>query len=148
MASCWDKGFHTIAPLSDACICYVAKYVIKKATGQMSDEWYAGRKPEFGIGSKGIARQWYDSYHDDLWSKDYFRWGDRFKKCRPVRYFEKILEKSDFQRLTDIKEERILRHLHDRKEVFDKDEVMRRALDEQAQAHNYKIFSSARHQNF
>lgn len=145
VAQCWDKGYHTIAPLSDACICYVAKYVIKKATGPQSDTWYSGRRPEFGIGSKGIARDWYLSCSEDLWSKDFFRWGDRFKKCRPVRYFEKILEKNDFDRLTSIKEERIFRHLHDRKEVFDRDERLRRAQDEIALAHNYQIFAASRH---
>lgn len=145
VARCWPNGFHTIAPLSDACICYVAKYVIKKATGKASDEWYAGRRPEFGIGSKGIARDWYDRYSEDLWAHDHFRWGDRFKRCRPVRYFERILEKNDFDRLTNIKMERIFRHVHDRKEVYDKNEVMRRHLDELAAAHNYKLFSQARH---
>lgn len=148
VAKCWDKGYHTIAPLSDACICYVAKYVIKKATGLQADDYYGGRRPEFGIGSKGIAREYYDQYYDDLWDKDYLRWGDRFKKCRPFRYYEKILEKNDFQRLTNLKDERILHHINDRKEVFDKDEVMRRRLDEQAQAHNYKIFAAARHTQF
>lgn len=148
VAKCWDKGFHTIAPLSDACICYVAKYVIKKATGKASDEWYAGRRPEFGIGSKGIAREFYDKYSEDVWSKDYLRWGDRFKKCRPFRYFEKILEKNDFQRLTNLKMERILHHLHDRKEVFDPQEKLRRKLDERAMAHNFKLFEQARHTEF
>lgn len=147
VARCWDKGFHTIAPLSDACICYVAKYVIKKATGMLADDYYEGRTPEFGIGSKGIGRAYYDSFSDDMWNKDYLRWGDRFKKCRPFRYYEKILEKNDFSRLTKLKDDRILHHIHDRKEVYDKAEVMRRRLDEQALAHNYKIFAAARHIN-
>lgn len=147
VAKCWDKGFHTIAPLSDACICYVAKYVIKKATGLQAADYYSGRRPEFGIGSKGIARDYYDAYSDDLWARDGLRWGDRFKKCRPFRYYEKILEKDDFDRLTKLKDERILHHINDRKEVWSKEEVMRRKLDEQALAHNYKIFASARHSN-
>lgn len=148
VAKLWDKGFHTIAPLSDACICYVAKYVIKKATGFLADDYYSGRRPEFGIGSKGIGRDYYAAFSEDVWSKDYLRWGDRFKKCRPFRYFEKILEKNDPERLTKLKDDRILHHLNDRKEVFSRDEIMRRRLDEQAAAHNYALFSSARHKSF
>lgn len=147
VAQCWPMGYHTIAPLSDACICYVAKYVIKKAVGRSADDWYAGRLPEFGIGSKGIARAWYDQNHDNMWDKGFFRWGDRFKKCRPVRYYEKILEKNDFDRLTNIKQDRIFRHLWDRKEVFYPGEKMRRQLDERAMAHNYKLFAESRHKS-
>ena len=145
VADCWDKGYHTIAPLSDACICYVAKYVIKKAVGKSADDWYNGRRTEFGIGSKGIAREWYDQYGNDMWSKGYFRWGDRFKKCRPVRYYERILEKNDFDRLQNIKTDRILKHLWDRKEVFDPVEKRKREVDERAMAHNYQLFAQGRH---
>lgn len=76
VAELWPYGYHTIAPLCDACICYVAKYVIKKATGLLADDYYDGRLPEFGIGSKGIGRAYYDAYADGMWSKDYLRWGD------------------------------------------------------------------------
>ena len=144
VAKLWPYGFHRISPLSDSCICYVCKYVIKKLTGPLVRE-YSGRVPEFGIGSKGIARNWYEKFGSDLFDKEFFVWGSKFKRCRPVRYFEKILEKNDFDRLTFYKSGVKMRHIHDRKEVYDREFRTALSNDELAMYHNYSLLSKKRH---
>lgn len=140
----WPYGYHKISPLSDACICYVCKYVIKKLTGPRLAE-YNGRLPEFGIGSKGIARDWYGRYGSEIWSSGYFVWGDRFARCRPVRYFEKILAKCSESDLQLFKERSILKHLHDRKEVFDHEYRLSLRRDEEKMYHDYALYAHKRH---
>lgn len=103
----WGKGFVVVSGLSYATCAYTARYVMKKANRSIDyafmdiepEKTYMSRRP-------GIAYQWYQDH--DVFQYDYFPVPDSSGKKRiyPSRYFEKLLEKDDPDRLKQIKDKR------------------------------------------
>lgn len=56
----WNKGFVTVSPVTEYRVNYVAKYLLKKITGEMAKEYYGSRLPEFQLCSRnpGIGYQY------------------------------------------------------------------------------------------
>lgn len=78
--SLWKRGFTTIGGLSRESAQYVARYALKKITGQLQDfaylrtrnEEYWWVHPEFQRMSlkPGIGAKWLDKYHGDIYPSD------------------------------------------------------------------------------
>ena len=47
LSSLWPFGLHSIGEVSFESCAYVARYIMKKVTGDMSESHYHGRKPEY-----------------------------------------------------------------------------------------------------
>ena len=81
---------------------YVARYCVKKITGDQADGHYLGRVPDYITMSlkPGIAHDWIKVNLDDVYPNDrvYVRPG---VTSRPPKYYDKIydLEKKDFARI-------------------------------------------------
>ena len=58
----WLLGYVTVASVNEARCSYVAKYCTKKITGDMAEEHYKGRLPEFCLTSAGIGLEWAKSH--------------------------------------------------------------------------------------
>lgn len=69
----WDKGFNVIGDVTLESCAYVARYVVKKITGERADDHYrvvstdgviVDRVPEFTCMSRrpGVASSWYEQY--------------------------------------------------------------------------------------
>lgn len=113
----WPYGFCTIGDVTFDSAAYVARYVMKKVTGDGLDEliehkhdggsvwlrpyerFHDGEvlevKPEYVTMSRrpGIGKEWFDKYKGDVYPKDYVTVNG--KKMRPPKYYDSQLEDAD-----------------------------------------------------
>lgn len=103
----WDKGFSSIGAVSFESAAYVARYILKKVTGDSAEDHYSGRKPEFITMSRrpGIASDWFDKYYTDVYPKDFVTIKDGVK-CHPPKYYDKLFERNHYEDLKTIKQKR------------------------------------------
>lgn len=113
----WPFGFATIGEVTFESAAYVARYVMKKVTGDAAEEAYlrydgeTGEcttvEPEFCYMSRrpGIGKTWFEKFKQDVYPNDYVVL--RGKKCRPPKYYDKLLEQDDSYALDDIKMARV-----------------------------------------
>lgn len=87
----WGNGFITVGDVTFESAAYVARYVLKKITGDKAAAHYNGRLPEYVTMSRrpGIAFDWFQKYWSDVYPHDYVV--ARGYKCKPPRYYDKCL---------------------------------------------------------
>lgn len=103
----WPHGHAEIGDLTFESAAYVARYIMKKVNGQKADDHYKRTdpetgeiywiQPEFNVMSrggrtgKGLGHAWLLENKNDVYGA-----GDyvvvRGKKCKPPRYYDKILQ--------------------------------------------------------
>lgn len=95
LSNLWPLGFSLIGEVTFESAAYVARYVMKKVTGDKSDIHYNGMKPEYITMSRrpGIGKGWYEKYKTDVYPHD--RVVIRGVKTRPPRFYDDQLGKSD-----------------------------------------------------
>ena len=103
LSSLWPFGFATIGDVTFESAAYVARYVMKKVTGDAAEEHYkridpdTGElidvKPEYTTMSRrpGIAADWIAKYVDDVYPKDFVIVNG--KKVRPPKFYDAYLDK-------------------------------------------------------
>lgn len=120
----WSNGFVVVCPLSYETCAYTARYVVKKA-GKLVDYESMDIEPEKTYMSRrpGIGYQFYQNH--DVFEYDYISVGNEngAKRIYPSRYFEKLLEKDDPERLKQIKEKRYNNMLNQVKMKLDKTDL-------------------------
>lgn len=126
----WKLGQHVVKDLTPENCAYVARYVMKKRTGDRAAETYRRTTdhhqwqvaPEFSAMSlrPGLGARWWERYRDDI------RPGDELvlngKRVHTPRYYDTLLERSDPARLAAIKKERkrnIRKETHESREARD-----------------------------
>lgn len=89
----WGHGFCSIGELTFDSACYVARYILKKITGDSAAEHYGNRKPEYTTMSRrpGIGKDFYTKYRGDLYNHDRVVITDQFL-CKPPRFYDKLFE--------------------------------------------------------
>lgn len=99
----WKYGYSSIGAVTFESAAYVARYILKKVTGDEAAAHYGGRRPEYTNMSRrpGIARAWFEQFRDDVYPSDVvvLRGG---MKLRPPRYYDGLFEAefpSDFKKL-------------------------------------------------
>ena len=88
-------GHASVGSLTWQSCAYVARYSLKKITGQDADAHYQGRKPEYITMSRrpGIGSAWINKYKTDV-----YPWDEVITNgnpCRPPSYYDDQLEKID-----------------------------------------------------
>ena len=95
----WPFGYSSIGDVNFQSAAYVARYIMKKVTGDMADQHYEEvnfstgeiikRKPEFNKMSlkPGIGFDWYEKFKDDVYPHDYVVVNG--KKCRPPKFYDR-----------------------------------------------------------
>lgn len=103
---CWDKGFHTIGNCTFESAAYVARYIMKKVTGQLADPHYGGRKPEYTTMSRnpGLGSEWIRKFHSEVYPSDEVIM--RGVPCKPPKFYDRWLEKHDSALFDQVKESR------------------------------------------
>nr|WAE43535.1 MAG: replication initiator protein [Microviridae sp.] len=95
----WKKGIVIIGDVTFESAAYVARYVMKKMTGDQKIN-YHGREPEFAMMSRkpGIGSTWYDKYKTDLYPRDkqVIRGGIQ---CKPALYYDRKYDIIDPQKM-------------------------------------------------
>lgn len=118
LAKLWGKGNVQVGDVTYQSAGYVARYCLKKQTGKNSAEKYTkidenGNKyiilREFAQASNrdGIGAAWYAKYASDCFPSDYLV--HEAKKCRVPRYYERLFEIDNADKLAEIKSKRVLR---------------------------------------
>ena len=93
----WGKGFCSVGHVTFNSAAYVANYVQKKITGKNAQMHYVNElgeqiQPEYSTMSRnpGIARDWFDKYHEDVYPSDFITIKGR--KMRPPKYYDRQYE--------------------------------------------------------
>jgi hypothetical protein len=93
LESLWPFGFSTIGDVTFESAAYVARYILKKITGDDAADHYQGRLPEYVTMSRrpGVGRAWYSKFKSDVYPHDYvvIRGG---LKCKPPKYYDNIYD--------------------------------------------------------
>lgn len=99
----WPFGYSVIGDVSFESAAYVARYVLKKVTGEKAIEHYAGRAPEYITMSRrpGIGSTWYDKFKSDVYPHD--RISVRGNFVRPPRFYDGLLGREDPSALAQLK---------------------------------------------
>lgn len=107
----WGHGFVSIGALTFDSACYTARYILKKITGDKSDEHYQGRRPEYITMSRrpGIGYHWFNRFAiGDIYTHDKCVVRDGFL-CRPPKYYDTLYEGIDSDHFATLKRERAKR---------------------------------------
>lgn len=134
LEECWQLGRVWVGTVTFDSAQYVAKYVLKKVTGEAADDHYRGRLPEYVTMSNrpGIGAEWFGKFSSDLYPDD-FVVTHSGNKLRVPRFYDTRLEKEDPKALARFK---VSRQVRARKRAADntperlavREEVMRAAL--------------------
>lgn len=126
LAKLWGKGFCSIGDVTFESAAYVARYVLKKITGDEAENHYrytdelTGESfqitPEYTTMSRnpGIGKSWYDKYKKDAYPKDFVTM--RGKKLKPPKYYDSQLEREceeSYQRIKANRRMTSRRNKHD-----------------------------------
>lgn len=114
--SVWQHGFVSVGAISFDSACYVARYCMKKVTGDAADSHYERVRddtgelvrvaPEYATMSRrpGIGKSWFDRYGADVLRDDsVFSNGH---PAKPPRYFDALMAESSPDAFEAIKEAR------------------------------------------
>jgi len=95
----WPSGFSTIGALTFETAAYVARYIVKKVTGDQAEAHYGGRKPEYATMSRrpGIGAEWLERFRSDVYPSDQVVLGGRV--FRPPRFYDDRLEEEELKLL-------------------------------------------------
>ncbi len=116
LARLWPFGLHEIGTVTFESAAYCARYVVKKVVGE-DEEWYYQRldadtgelyrlEPEYATMSRrpGIGRRWIDRYGTEVYQHDSVVVNG--KECKPVRYYDSVLESVDPALMRSVKRAR------------------------------------------
>lgn len=106
LSELWQKGFTVVADVSFESAGYVARYSMKKITGEKAKVHYGDLHAEYATMSRrpGIGKNWYLKYAGDVYPND--RVIINGTHTRPPRYYDDLLGKADPSTLALIKIER------------------------------------------
>jgi hypothetical protein len=115
-------GFASVGEVTFQSAAYVARYIMKKVTGDVADDYYAWqdeygevhwRKPEYTTMSrgKGIGADWLEKFKGDVYPDDFVVLKGR--KMRPPRYYDSRFElayPSDFKKVKRARRASLAKH--------------------------------------
>nr|QJB19059.1 MAG: replication initiator protein [Microvirus sp.] len=103
----WPFGFNVIGDVTFDSCAYVARYIVKKITGDKAEAHYGGRLPEFTVMSRrpGIGFSWYEKYGEHAYALDSVVMNG--KEIRPPRYYDTKYELVDSDQLALLKKKRL-----------------------------------------
>lgn len=88
LSELWPFGFSSVGDMTFESAAYVARYCLKKVTGDKAKEVYGDWPPEYITMSRrpGIAQAWIEKFMSDVYPAD--RCFARGVPCKPPRYFD------------------------------------------------------------
>lgn len=103
----WPYGYSTIGEVTWESAAYVARYVVKKITGDKAEAHYGGRVPEYITMSRrpGIGKPWFDKYKSDVLSGDKIIVRNDLI-VRPAKYYDNQYDKTNHLQMERIKRKR------------------------------------------
>lgn len=91
----WKLGECLVGAVTFESAAYVARYILKKITGDLAPAHYAGRAPEYAQMSRasGIGKGWFEKYKSDCYPSDFLVHDG--KKAKVPRYYDKQLPEEE-----------------------------------------------------
>lgn len=123
----WTRGYSSIGDVTFASAAYIARYILKKRTGDKNKENYEIIDPETGeiyfrkkeynqmSRNPGLGKTWFENYHSDYIHQDKIRLKDG-REVKPPRYYDKQLKRLDrdiYEHTKHARELEQLAHAHD-----------------------------------
>lgn len=107
----WPQGFSSIGQVTFESAAYVARYCMKKITGDLAESHYQGRMPEFTHMSlkPGIGRAWLEKWCSDVYPRG--RVVVRGAEANPPRYYDELYKQWDPDGYARVELQRYLEHL-------------------------------------
>ena len=108
----WNKGISNVSNATWNTIAYTARYITKKINGELSEHAYAekGQDKEFFRVSRkpGIGEGYFKEHWKEIYKNDEITIHNKkgVVKCKPPKYFDKLLEKEHPKLYKEIKEKR------------------------------------------
>lgn len=115
----WPFGYSTVGEVTFESAAYVARYIMKKITGekavdhyteydQETGEIYNERNPEYTTMSRrpGIGSTWYEKFKHDVYPHDFVVL--RGRKMRPPKYYDGLYELTEPDEHRQLKRSRTL----------------------------------------
>ena len=108
LSDCWGNGSVMVGEVSFESCAYVARYCLKKITGEAAEEHYHGRQPEFVVMSRrpGIGAEWLKKNFVSILETDTVATRSGIL-CKPPRYYDNMLEVIDADKFLINKEKRL-----------------------------------------
>lgn len=114
----WGNGFTLTGEVNHKSSAYVARYILKKMTGEKAKNWYQGKKPEFvtmsrggkspeGKNLKGIGNTWYQKYKESAFPHNYVIIDGQKRKT--PSYYKNILKEEEYDKYVDVLEDTLAR---------------------------------------
>ncbi len=112
----WPFGLSELGSVSFDSAAYVARYIMKKVTGDLAEAHYERVDPSTGeIGSlqreyatmsrrPGIGRPWIDKFKGEVYRDDSVIIAG--KHCKPVRYYDDVMAKDEPELVARLKRKR------------------------------------------
>ncbi|QKI28925.1 VP4 [Kummerowia striata gokushovirus] len=106
LSEVWGLGHAVIGDVTFESAAYVARYCLKKVTGDKAEAHYGGRKPEYVTMSRrpGIGAGWFDRFSAETYRDDSVVM--RGKEMMPPPFYDKLLERIDPVLFERVKRER------------------------------------------
>jgi hypothetical protein len=145
----WGKGYVSVAEVTFDSSAYVARYVMKKITGDLAEDHYIrvddfGQvyrvEPEFAHQSKGIGKRWIEDHYKDVYRHDvlYYMKGGKVEKMRPPKYYDKWLQVHHTERWEELVQERA-NYANENELTHDAREALAESWWLRQQRHNRKL---------
>lgn len=127
LESLWPYGYSTIGNVTFESAAYVARYIMKKQTGDAAETHYTVfdedtgevlknpitgedwvRTPEYNQPSRngGIGKRWFEQFKDDVFPNDYIVTPDG-RKLKPPKFYDTIYEADFPHEMEEIKFNRV-----------------------------------------
>lgn len=89
----WGRGFCSIGDVTFQSASYVARYILKKITGEQASGHYGDKRPEYTTMSRrpGIGREWFEMWKDDVFPRDFVV--SDGKPLKVPDYYTRLFEK-------------------------------------------------------
>lgn len=135
----WKKGFSSIGKFDYASAGYVARYSLKKLTGDRAEAHYNGRRPEFANMSsrpKAIGQTWIEKYYREVYPDDFIIHNGQ--KIQPPAYYDKCLETIDPELYRKVKANRARQQYRELKSTRHQPRIQDQMTVKEAQASHLK----------
>lgn len=136
----WPFGFSTVGLVTFQSAAYVARYVMKKMTGDLAVDYYTRRhpitgtyhvvQPEFLVQSRrpGLGASWLEAFRNDVYPSDFIVYEGR--KINIPRFYELRLKEEEINKLKKDRKKQGLKHRHNNtpERLAVREEVQQRRL--------------------
>ena len=120
LSELWPYGIHLISDLTYDSAGYIARYVLKKITGDAAVDSYKDKKPPYVTMSRrpGLGYPWIEKYLENVYNLD--RIVVKGHESLPPRYYDEVLKANYPEWLDVIKEQRCARFADDYNNTLDR----------------------------